>query len=159
MKCPYCSSAKTQVIDTTHDARGGIRRRRVCKNCGRRFSSYERAVLATPALIKRDGRREEFDREKLMRGIRVAIGKRPVAQADIERLVGEIEAKLQAMGKAEVESRVVGDMVMEGLRELDALAYIRYAIVYLEMSDLETVRREIDRLLEQSEPSGKPRKE
>jgi len=131
----------------------------MCKNCGRRFSSYERAVLATPALIKRDGRREEFDREKLMRGIRVAIGKRPVAQADIERLVGEIEAKLQAMGKAEVESRVVGDMVMEGLRELDALAYIRYAIVYLEMSDLETVRREIDRLLEQSESSGKPRKE
>jgi len=131
----------------------------VCKNCGRRFSSYERAVLATPALIKRDGRREEFDREKLMRGIRVAIGKRPVAQADIERLVGEIEAKLQAMGKAEVESRVVGDMVMEGLRELDALAYIRYAIVYLEMSDLETVRREIDRLLEQSESAGKPRKE
>ena len=116
-------------------------------------------MLATPALIKRDGRREEFDREKLMRGIRVAIGKRPVAQADIERLVGEIEAKLQAMGKAEVESRVVGDMVMEGLRELDALAYIRYAIVYLEMSDLETVRREIDRLLEQSESSGKPRKE
>lgn len=131
----------------------------MCKNCGRRFSSYERAVLATPALIKRDGRREEFDREKLMRGIRVAIGKRPVAQADIERLVGEIEAKLQAMGKAEVESRVVGDMVMEGLRELDALAYIRYAIVYLEMSDLETVRREIDRLLEQAEASGKPRKE
>lgn len=158
MKCPYCGSPKTQVIDTTHDARGGIRRRRVCKNCGRRFSSYERAVLATPALIKRDGRREEFDREKLMRGIRVAIGKRPVAQADIERLVGEIEAKLQAMGKAEVESRVVGDMVMEGLRELDALAYIRYAIVYLEMSDLETVRREIDRLLEQSEAPGKPRK-
>lgn len=158
MKCPYCGNDKTQVIDTTHDARGGIRRRRVCKNCGRRFSSYERAVLATPALIKRDGRREEFDREKLMRGIRVAIGKRPVAQADIERLVGEIEAKLQAMGKAEVESRVVGDMVMEGLRELDALAYIRYAIVYLEMSDLETVRREIDRLLEQSEAAGKPRK-
>ncbi len=155
MKCPYCGNHKTQVIDTTHDARGGIRRRRVCKDCGRRFSSYERAVLATPALIKRDGRREEFDREKLMRGIRVAIGKRPVAQAEIERLVGEIEAKLQAMGKAEVESRVVGDMVMEGLRELDALAYIRYAIVYLEMSDLETVRREIDRLLEQSESSGK----
>jgi len=137
------------VIDTTHDARGGIRRRRECSSCGQRFSSYERAVLATPALIKRDGRREEFDRDKLMRGIRVAIGKRPVAQADVERLVGEIESRLQAMGKPEVESRIVGDMVMEGLRELDPLAYIRYAIVYLDLADLEAVRKEIDRLLEQ----------
>jgi transcriptional repressor NrdR len=147
------------VIDTTHDARGGIRRRRVCKNCGRRFSSYERAVMATPALIKRDGRREEFDPEKLMRGIKYALGKRPVAEADVERLVGEIEAKLQAMGKPEVDARVVGDMVMDGLRELDPLAYIRYAIVYLEMSDLEAVRREIDRLLEQSESTARQRKE
>jgi transcriptional repressor NrdR len=157
VKCPYCGSDKTQVIDTTHDARGGIRRRRTCKNCGRRFSSYERAVLATPLLVKRDGRRVEFDPEKLKRSVQVAVGKRPVAQAEIERLVGEIETRLQAMGKAEVDARIVGDMVMEGLRELDPLAYIRYAIVYLELSDLDAVRGEIDRLLEQSESTGRPR--
>jgi transcriptional repressor NrdR len=157
MRCPYCGSDKTQVIDTTHDARGGIRRRRICKNCKRRFSSYERAVMATPLLIKRDGRRVEFDPDKLKRSIQVAVGKRPVAQAEIERLVGEIETKLQALGKPEVDARLVGDMVMDGLRELDPLAYIRYAIVYLEMSDLDAVRTEIDRLLEQSESIGSTR--
>ncbi len=148
MRCPYCSNADSKVIDTTHDARGGVRRRRECLSCGDRFTTYERAVLATPMLIKGDGTREEFDREKLIRGIRIACGKRPIPAADIERLVGEIESSLQAMGKSEVPSRVVGDLVVSGLKELDHIAYIRYAIVYLGLDDLRSVRDEIDRLLE-----------
>lgn len=148
MRCPYCKNDHSRVIDTSHDSRGGIRRRRECESCGQRFSTYERPILATPLLIKQDGTREEFDREKLMRGIRIACAKRPVSAADIERLVGEIESALQSMGRAEVSSRVVGDMVIAGLKELDQIAYIRYAIVYLGLDDLQSVRREIDRLLE-----------
>ena len=148
MKCPYCEHEKTRVIDTSHDTRGDIRRRRVCANCNQRFSTYERAVLATPLLVKRDGTREEFSREKLMGGIRVACAKRPVAAVDIEQLVGEIEAELQQMGKSEVPSRLVGDKVIKRLKELDEVAYIRYAIVYLRLDDLESVRGEIDHLLQ-----------
>jgi transcriptional repressor NrdR len=104
--------------------------------------------LATPLIIKQDGTREEFDREKLIRGIRISCAKRPVPAADIDRLVGEIEAALQAMGRAEVSSRVVGDMVIAGLKDLDQIAYIRYAIVYLKLSHLGAIRDEINRLLE-----------
>lgn len=148
MHCPYCQDPSTKVVDTTHDSHGGIRRRRECLNCGQRFSTYERAILATPLIIKQDGTREEFDRDKLMRGIRISCAKRPVSAADIERLVGEIEVKLQKMGRAEVMSRDIGDLVMEGLKELDHVAYMRYAIVYLQLADLHALRQEIDNLLE-----------
>jgi transcriptional repressor NrdR len=99
-------------------------------------------------LIKQDNTREEFDREKLMRGIRIACAKRPVSAADIDRLVGEIESDLQSMGRSEVSSRVVGDKVIAGLKKLDLIAYIRYAIVYLGLDDLTSIRGEIDRLLD-----------
>lgn len=147
MKCPYCNSKKTRVIDTSHDGRGGTRRRRVCDKCERRFSSYERPILATPLLVKRDGTREEFDRDKLIAGLRVSCAKRPVAASDIDRIAGEIEAELQQIGRSEVPSRLVGDRVISKLKELDEVAYIRYAIVYLRLDDLESIRHEIDRLL------------
>ncbi len=147
MLCPYCQHEDLKVIDTTHDSHGGIRRRRECLNCRQRFSSYERPILASPLIIKKNGTREEFDRQKLERGIRIACAKRPVSAEDIERLVGQVEADLQKKGKAEVASRVVGDLVMEGLKELDQIAYIRYAIVYLRMDDLQSLRSEIDHLL------------
>ena len=147
MLCPFCQHNKSKVVDTTKDAPGGIRRRRECLKCGARFSTLERAVLSTPLLVKQDGTREEFDREKLMKGIRISCAKRSVSAADIERLVGEIESTLQRMGKSEVSSRVVGDMVIDGLKELDFIAYIRYAIVYLQLDDLQAIRSEIDRLL------------
>jgi transcriptional repressor NrdR len=150
MRCPYCKQDGSRVIDTTHDTRGGVRRRRECEACGERFSTYERPVLASPLVIKQDGTREEFDREKLIRGIRISCAKRPVSAADIERLVGEVEAALQAMGRSEVSSRVIGDRVIAGLKELDLIAYIRYAIVYLGLDDLHAIRKEIDRLLESS---------
>ncbi|GAB4569234.1 MAG: transcriptional regulator NrdR [Anaerolineae bacterium] len=155
MKCPYCGAVgASRVVDTTHDSRGGIRRRRECKNCGERFSSYERAILSTPMLIKSGGEREPFDREKLIQGMRIACAKRPVAAADLERLADQIETNLQRMGKAEVSSRVVGDMVIEGLKALDAIAYIRYAIVYLRLDNLDSVREEINKLLEDQSSSS-----
>ena len=147
MRCPYCQYHDTKVIDTSHDSHGGIRRRRECLRCKQRFSSYERPLLATPLIIKQDGAREEFDRQKLERGIRIACAKRPVSAEDIERLIGQVEVELQRLGKAEVSSRVVGDLVIKGLKELDQIAYIRYAIVYLRLDDLYALRNEIDRLL------------
>ncbi len=147
MLCPYCQHNKSRVVDTTKDAPGGIRRRRECLKCGERFSTLERPILATPLMVKQDGTREEFNRDKLMHGIRIACAKRPVSAADIERLIGSIESTLQRMGKSEVSSRVVGDMVIRGLKELDYIAYIRYAIVYLQLDDLQAIRTEIDRLL------------
>jgi transcriptional repressor NrdR len=150
MRCPYCQNDDSKVIDTTHDSHGGIRRRRECLNCGQRFSSYERPILATPLIVKQDGTREDFDREKLERGIRISCAKRPVSATDIERLVGQVEAELQRLGKSEVSSRVVGDLVIKGLKEMDQIAYIRYAIVYLRLDDLHSLRNEIDHLLLES---------
>jgi len=148
MRCPYCHKNNSKVLDTTHDSHGGIRRRRECLECGQRFSSLERPIMATPLVVKLDGSREEFDREKLARGIRISCAKRPVSAADIERLIGTVEASLQKMGKSEISSRVVGDLVMNGLKELDQIAYIRYAIVYLRLDDLHAIRNEINQLLE-----------
>jgi transcriptional repressor NrdR len=148
MRCPYCQHHDSKVLDTSHDSHGGIRRRRECFKCGQRFSTYERPILATPLIVKQDGTREEFDREKLARGVRISCVKRPVSAADIERLIGQVEAQLQKMGKAEVSSRVVGDLVIDGLKEMDQIAYIRYAIVYLGLDDLLEIRKEIDHLLE-----------
>ena len=148
MRCPYCQSEDSKVIDTTHDSHGSIRRRRECKHCKQRFSSHERPILATPLIVKQDGTREEFDPAKLERGIRIACAKRPVSAADIERLVGGVESELQKMGKAEVSSRIVGDLAINGLKELDHIAYIRYAIVYLRLDDLHALQNEINRLLE-----------
>ncbi|HEX7620104.1 MAG TPA: transcriptional regulator NrdR [Anaerolineales bacterium] len=150
MRCPYCQNKDSKVIDTTHDSHGGIRRRRQCLKCGQRFSSYERPILATPLIVKQDGTREEFERGKLERGIRIACAKRPVSASDIERLLGQVEATLQSQGKSEISSRVVGDLVIKGLKELDQIAYIRYAIVYLRLDDLHALRSEIDRLLLES---------
>lgn len=147
MKCPYCHNEQSKVLDTTHDSRGGVRRRRECESCNQRFSTHERALLSTPLIIKENGNRVEFDREKLARGIRIACAKRPVSAANIERLVSAVEVRLQNMGRAEVSSRVVGDLVIAGLKELDHIAYIRYAIVYLRLDDLHTLRDEIDQLL------------
>jgi transcriptional repressor NrdR len=150
MRCPFCQNDDSKVIDTTHDSHGGIRRRRECLKCGQRFSSYERPIMSTPLIIKQDGAREEFDREKLERGIRISCAKRPVSATDIERLVGQVETELQRLGKSEISSRVVGDLVIKGLKEMDQIAYIRYAIVYLRLDDLHSLRNEIDQLLLES---------
>ena len=148
MKCPYCGNKRTRVIDTTRSEQS-IRRRRVCQGCERRFSTIERAILTTPLLVKRDGRREAFDREKLLSGLRTACARRPISADELERLVDRVEDHIRQMGKAEIPSRLVGDQVIDELKTLDPVSYIRYAIVYLGLEDLEAVRAEIDRLLEE----------
>jgi transcriptional repressor NrdR len=148
MKCPYCGDMHTRVIDTTRGEQS-IRRRRVCQVCERRFSTVERAILTIPLLAKRDGRREAFDRDKLLSGLRTACARRPVSADDLERLVDRVEDRIRQMGKAEIPSRTVGDLAIEELKALDPVSYIRYAIVYLGLEDLEAVRAEIDRLLEE----------
>ena len=147
MRCPYCEGEHTRVIDTSHNTRG-IRRRRVCKECGRRFSTVERAILTTPLVVKRDGRRENFDRQKLFEGIWKACAKRPVSSDDVERLVEDIENQLYSLGQAEVHSASIGEIVMGRLKALDDVAYVRFASVYRSFADLETLKREVDTLLD-----------
>ena len=150
MKCPFCGNTRTRVIDTTRSAQK-IRRRRVCKTCERRFSTVERALLTTPLLVKRDGQRESFDREKLLSGLRIACTRRPVSADDLDRLVDRVEGHIRQLGKTELDSRIVGDLTIDELKALDPVSYIRYGIVYLGLDDLEAVRAEIDRLLDERE--------
>ena len=148
MKCPYCGNSRTRVIDTTRKERS-VRRRRECKSCGRRFSTMERAILITPLVVKRDGQREEFNHEKLLSGLRSACARRPVSAGELERLVDRVENEIRQMGKTEIPSRVIGDLTIQELKGLDPVSYIRYAIIYLGLEDLEAVRAEIDRLLDE----------
>lgn len=147
MHCPVCNSADSKVIATVKEPGGEVRRRRECKTCGMRFSTLERIESATPLLVKQNGDREQFDREKLITGIRMACAKRPVPAAAINCVADDIEAVLRQTGADEVPSRTVGDMVVRRLRDLDEIAYIRYALIYLGLNNLESVRSEIDRML------------
>jgi len=145
MQCPYCGQPDSRVVDTraTGDS---IRRRRECQSCRKRFTTYEQISEAL-LIVKRDGRREPFDRYKLLQGLRIACAKRPIAMADIDRIVNQIEEHLFSLGKAEVRSEIIGQLILEKLKELDPLAYIRYAIVYMEMEDVQALRQELDRLM------------
>ncbi|MFQ5924559.1 MAG: transcriptional regulator NrdR [Dehalococcoidia bacterium] len=143
MRCPYCGYEDSRVIDS-RDAGEGIRRRRQCLECGSRFTTYERTQATGLLVIKKDGRREEFSREKLIAGIRKACAKRPVFHETIEGVVDDIEAQLHKLGKGEVATSTIGDMVMERLRQLDGVAYIRFASVYRAFADIEEVREEAD---------------
>lgn len=148
MRCPSCGTiGESSVINTSVDNQGVVRRRRECQHCGKRFSTVERPVVATPTIIKSSGERQAFDRDKLHRGIQLSCGKRPIATSDVDRIVDKVEAHLQSLNEDEVSSRVVGDMVVEELKRLDPIAYIRYAIVYLGLDDLESVQAEINKLL------------
>lgn len=147
MRCPYCASADFKVTNS-RDVENGIRRRRECRQCGRRFTTYERIHAAGPMVTKRDNRREEFDREKLTAGLRKACAKRPVPAHSIERLVEEIEGEIQGLGLGEVASSVIGEAVMERLKALDRVAYIRYASVYRDFQDIESFERAVEDLRE-----------
>lgn len=151
MKCTSCESDKTRVIDTNHDNRGGIRRRRQCVACGKRFTTYERPILATPLLIKKDGTREEFSRDKLYAGLRLASSKRPISAETIERIIGEVEHEISQVNAEEIESRMVGDLVIKKLKDEDDVAYLRYAIVYLQLNDIGSIKAEIDQMLSTQE--------
>lgn len=147
MQCPYCGTPDSRVVDTRSTG-DSIRRRRECQKCRKRFTTYEQISEAL-LIVKRDGRREPFDRHKLLQGIRIACAKRPIAMTDIDRIVDQVEEHLFSMGKAEVRSEVIGEIVLEKLREVDALAYIRFAMVYMEMEDVETLQGELERLMKE----------
>jgi len=146
MKCPYCGFFESRVTDS-RDQGGTIHRRRRCERCHQRFSTVERVVLAELMVVKRDGRREPFTRQKLETGLRRACEKRPIPVGQLEAIVEEIENELYKLGSAEVESRVIGEMVMERLRKLDDIAYIRFASVYRSYPDIQALRQELDRLM------------
>ena len=147
MRCPFCASDDSRVIDT-RSAEGGIRRRRECQDCQRRFTTYERVASLRLMVIKQDGRREPFDRDKILRGIQIACAKRPIETESIEELVSGIESELYHRGSREVTSREIGEMVMQNLRRLDEVAYIRFATIYRKFADVEDLADEIESLLE-----------
>jgi transcriptional repressor NrdR len=153
MRCPYCGFEDSKVIDS-RDAEDGVRRRRECISCGERFTTYERAQVTGLLVAKKDGRREEFTREKLLLGIRKACEKRPLAVGTLEAVVDSIETALNEQGLAEVSSQEIGEMVMDQLRELDHIAYIRFASVYREFADLEALKDEVEALEEARSGAG-----
>jgi transcriptional repressor NrdR len=148
MKCPFCGAASShiRVIDT-REVTDGIRRRRECEQCKQRFTTYERIASMNLLVIKRDNRREEFDKEKLVKSMRISCSKRPVSSAAIEDAAREIEAKLYALGKSEVDSLRVGEMVMDQLQDIDEVAYVRFASVYRRFRDVDSMAEEIQQLV------------
>ena len=147
MRCPHCGERETRVVDSRDlDDSATIRRRRECSACATRFTTYERVEAARLVIVKRDGGRQEFDREKLASGLRKALTRRPVADDAAEQAADEIEAELRSQGATEVASSRVGALAMEKLRELDQIAYIRFASVYQSFDDLEALKREVDSL-------------
>lgn len=147
MKCPYCLSPASRVVDKRGVADlDAIRRRRECLTCGRRYTTYERIETVAISVIKKDGRREAFDRDKLMGGLLKACEKRPVPRQSIEKLVGEVEAELRYHGSMEVPSSAIGALVTDRLRDLDKVAYIRFASVYREFTDLKSFEVELRKL-------------
>ena len=138
MRCPFCGHAESQVKDSRPSEDGAvIRRRRLCPECGGRFTTFERIQLRELTIVKRSGRRAPFDREKLVRSISVAIRKRPIDPDRLERLVSAIVRQLENMGETEIQSSVVGEMVMKALKSLDEVAYVRYASVYRDFRETE----------------------
>jgi transcriptional repressor NrdR len=149
MKCPFCSQAESKVIDSRVSRdRGIIRRRRECEGCGKRFTTYERVEEPLPAVVKKDGRREPFDRAKIASGIRKACEKRPVATETIDALVDRIERWALEQGEPEVASEALGGRVMQELQPLDEVAYVRFASVYRSFKDISEFMKELGALLQ-----------
>lgn len=146
MNCPFCGEQDSRVIDS-RNVNNGVRRRRQCLNCESRFTTYERIQPSGLFIIKKDRRREEFNKEKLMTGIRKACEKRPLPVGAVDKLGDDIETALYENGRAEIPSAVIGDLVMERLKKLDYIAYIRFASVYRDFTDITTLKREIDSLV------------
>lgn len=154
MRCPFCGHLEDKVVDSRESREGdAVRRRRECLACGRRFTSYER-VEETPVLIvKKDGRREPFDRAKLLKGMSAACQKRPVTLAQLEEAAGDIQAKLLERTDKEIPSRDLGELVMDALKQLDSVAYVRFASVYREFRDLHDFVRHLEGLVGQGGPA------
>ncbi|MHB8743656.1 MAG: transcriptional regulator NrdR [Sulfuricaulis sp.] len=157
MRCPFCSADETRVVDSRLSDEGdSVRRRRECEVCGERFTTFERAELRLPQVIKTDGRREPFNDKKLHNGLSRALEKRPVDTDAIEKIIGRVRHKLMASGEGEIPSRRIGEWIMEELKDLDPVAYVRFASVYRSFQDLNAFRDEVQRL--QDEPSAELRR-
>src|SRR5690242_14023909 len=149
MRCPFCQYPDSDVIDTRKlNAGETIRRRRKCTSCGKRFTTYERIESVSLTIVKKNGEREPYDREKLMRGIRTACYRRPVSAQQLDAIANDVEAALMALDEQEVPSSAIGDLVMVRLRELDEVAYIRFASVYRAFTDIGKLREAVEELLE-----------
>lgn len=147
MKCPFCGHLESKVTDSRTGTTGDvIRRRRECETCTRRFTTYERVEEVLPLVVKKDGRREPFDRQKVLAGLHRACDKRAVPVARLEQIVDSIERELMDSGEKEVTANLVGEKVMAHLRELDPVAYVRFASVYRQFRDIDELQREIDQL-------------
>ena len=147
MRCPYCHHNDSKVIDSRELQAGeSIRRRRECFTCTQRFTTYERVEPITVLVIKRDGVREEFDRQKLAKGIRIACTKRPISADQLDSIVSHVEADIFRRGESEIASQEIGELVISHLRDIDPVAYIRFASVYLHFNDLTDMRNEMDRI-------------
>ncbi|KAF0189683.1 MAG: transcriptional regulator [Desulfobulbaceae bacterium] len=155
MKCPYCGHLDNKVIDSRLNKESTItRRRRSCLSCNQRFTTYERLEVMMPVLVKKDGRREVWDRQKMVSGLEKACEKRPVSCDEIDSFVDEIEKKLQDLGLKEVSSQVIGEWVMEGLPSLDEVAYVRFASVYRQFKDVSEFVDELKTLIGARNPKG-----
>ncbi len=148
MNCPFCQDEDSRVLDT-RSVGEGIRRRRECRQCKQRFTTYERIARTPLMVVKRDGRREEFDQDKLFLGLKKACTKRPVSMEALDQTVNEIESELYGMGQSEIPGEIIGEKVMQRLLDLDEVAYVRFASVYRRFADLESLSEEIVRLKEQ----------
>ncbi|HRR96141.1 MAG TPA: transcriptional regulator NrdR [Candidatus Ratteibacteria bacterium] len=148
MKCPYCSFLKDKVIDTREINNGlQVRRRRECLNCRKRFTTYEEIEMKPIIVIKKDGRREKFNRDKIFSGIQRACEKRPISTEEIEKVIIEIEQELRQKGEREIPSKEIGKIVIKKLKKLDKIAYIRFASVYREFQDVSQFKKEIDKII------------
>jgi transcriptional repressor NrdR len=155
MHCPFCTCADTKVIDSRLAGEGRqVRRRRECLECGERFTTFESPELVMPRVIKRDDRREPFDHSKLRSGVVSALQKRPVASEDIERLLERVTHRLQTVGEREVSSGFIGDLVIDELRDLDEIGYVRFASIYRSFQDVTEFQDEIQRLRSLSRARG-----
>jgi transcriptional repressor NrdR len=147
MRCPFCGNMEDRVVDSREGRDGDvIRRRRECTRCDRRFTSYEKIESLPLFVVKRDERREPFDRDKLMRGLQIACRKRPVSQDALERLADSVEAAINDAGEREISSQRIGSMVMSQLRDLDPVAYVRFASVYRNFEDVDAFVKELHQL-------------
>jgi len=148
MKCPFCEFTETKVVDSRLGREGNnIRRRRECIECGRRFTTYERVEETLPLVVKKDGRREPFDRKKIIAGIRRACEKRPVSSSTIEKIVDRLEIAFQESGLKELDASRIGEAVMDALRQTDQVAYVRFASVYREFKDINEFMSELKHML------------
>ena len=147
MKCPYCGYQESKVVDSRPADEGSIRRRRECLRCERRFTTYETVESLPMVVIKKDGSRQSFDRQKMLRGMIRACEKRPVALAELESIADEIEQELQNSMEREIRTEAIGEKVMERLRKVDQVAYVRFASVYRQFKDIDTFMAELNKLL------------